>query len=71
MNDTLASAYQTAGLSHLIVVSGSNIALVLIVLLTFTRILPRTFRVGLLITLTILYIIFVGGDTPVIRAGIM
>lgn len=70
-SDTLYAGYQRIGLSHLIVVSGSNIALVLITLLVFTRWMWRNIRLPLLIALTVGYIILVGGDAPVIRAGIM
>lgn len=69
---SVASDLRATGTTHLIVVSGQNVAITLGVLLPLlTLILPRR-RGALLLLLSLpAYVVIVGGDPPVIRAALM
>lgn len=56
---------------HIMVVSGSNVMMLIIFLALFLRAFSPWIRITI-ITLTILgFVILVGGDTPVWRAALM
>lgn len=56
---------------HIMVVSGSNVMMLIIFLALFLRAFSPWIRMAI-ITLTILgFVILVGGDTPVWRAALM
>ncbi len=65
-------AFRTTGLTHLVAVSGANLALVLAVVITFlqTR-LPRGPRLVVFSLLTVGFVLLTGGDSSIVRAGIM
>jgi len=64
--------YNTTGTSHIIVVSGSNLTFVAgLFALTFGRILGKRRAYWLTLAGIILYVLLVGADPVVIRAGIM
>lgn len=62
---------KVVGLLHLVVLSGINITLLASLVATFTGFFSK--RVSLLITIlsVILFIVFVGPQAPIIRAGVM
>ncbi|MCP4168875.1 MAG: ComEC family competence protein [Chloroflexi bacterium] len=66
--------FNLTGTSHVIVISGSNIAIVSGILLgLFTRLLGRRKRIAVILTLggIILYTLLVGADAAVTRAALM
>lgn len=72
MPDDLAEALRATGTTHLVVVSGQNVALILgLAVAALTAMMSR--RRAALLTLGILpaYVVFVGADPPVVRAALM
>ncbi len=69
-HDTLKD-FRTAGLTHILAVSGSNVTLLLTLLFPIFFFLPLRFRVLPLVLSVIFFTLFVGADAPVVRAGIM
>lgn len=70
--DDVDEALRATGTTHLVVVSGQNVALLIgIAVSALTAFMSR--RIASLIALVLLpgYIVFVGADPPVVRAGIM
>jgi competence protein ComEC len=64
--------YNTTGTSHIIVISGSNITFVATLFtLAFGRILGKRRAYWLTIAGIILYVLLVGADAAVVRAGLM
>lgn len=72
ISDSLEDTFRTAGLSHIMVLSGSNVSILLIVLLPLLAVIPSRFFRFLLTTLLFLSILFfLGVDPPLVRAVIM
>lgn len=69
----LAEAMRVSGLSHLTAVSGGNTALVMLAVLTAARILllPVGWRVGITLAALVGYLLVVGPEPSVLRAGVM
>jgi competence protein ComEC len=68
----VAADLRVTGTTHLVVVSGQNVAIALGVLLPLlTLVLPRRRASLLLLLLLPAYVIVVGGDPPVVRAALM
>lgn len=68
----LQADFNTTGLSHLIVISGSNVTLLSALIITSTAWLLGRRSSGLLaIGAALLYCLFVGTDPPVVRATVM
>ncbi|TAK76974.1 MAG: ComEC family competence protein [Dehalococcoidia bacterium] len=68
----IAADLRTTGTTHLVVVSGQNVAVALGVLLPLlTLALPRRRAAMLLLLLLPAYVAVVGGDPPVVRAALM
>lgn len=69
----LAEAMRVSGLSHLTAVSGGNTALVMLAVLTVARIvlLPVGWRVGITLAALVGYLLVVGPEPSVLRAGVM
>jgi competence protein ComEC len=64
--------YNRTGTSHIIVISGSNIAIVAALFsLVFGRLLGKRPAYWLTIAGILLYVLLVGGDAAVVRAGLM
>lgn len=65
--------FTNAGITHILVVSGSNIAFVIIILTGMLRYIPiwRWLRMGVVVIFVIIYGSLVGWDMPVIRAVAM
>ncbi|MEZ4554575.1 MAG: DNA internalization-related competence protein ComEC/Rec2 [Dehalococcoidia bacterium] len=72
MPDELARDLRATGTTHLVVVSGQNVALVLgIAVAVLSSGLPRRRAAGIALGLLPLYVALVGAEPPVIRAAIM
>lgn len=68
--ETIA-AFRGAGLSHVLAVSGSNVAIVVAAVLLMLRRLPLTARVVVGSIALCLFVLIVGPDASVLRAGVM
>jgi ComEC/Rec2-related protein len=66
-------SFTNAGITHILVVSGSNIAFVIVLLTSILRYLPiqRAVRISIIVSFVIGYGSLVGWDMPVIRAVMM
>jgi competence protein ComEC len=71
MSQELTQTFRTAGLSHIIVLSGFNIMIVIASVLFVLRFLPLVLRIFLASVSVILFVMMVGGEASVIRATIM
>lgn len=73
MNQSLKSDFKNSGLTHILVVSGSNIAFVILILTLVLRYFPfnRYIYYGIIFVFLWIYGHIVWWDTPVIRATIM
>ncbi|MEA3407779.1 MAG: DNA internalization-related competence protein ComEC/Rec2 [Chloroflexota bacterium] len=70
--DDLDNAFRTTGLTHIIVISGFNISLVIqAVMLSSHRLLHRWWALGISLAVVALYALFVGATPPVVRAALM
>lgn len=67
----LNQTFRVAGLSHIIVLSGFNIAVVISFILLVFTFLPLLLRVALASFSVILFVIMVGGEASVVRATLM
>lgn len=67
----LNQTFRVAGLSHIIVLSGFNIAIVISFILFVFAFLPLFIRVILASVSVILFVIMVGGEASVVRATLM
>jgi competence protein ComEC len=63
--------FRTSGLSHVVVLSGFNIALVIGVVLFVLRVVPLYLRVAGASLFTFLFIVMVGAEASVVRAALM
>jgi competence protein ComEC len=64
-------AFRASGLSHVLAVSGSNVALVLAGVAAFTRRAPPVRRVSIMLASIGAFVVLVGPDGSVLRAGVM
>lgn len=71
--DQFSHYFEITGMQHVLVASGSNIAL----LLMFTKVIVRRFCPFLLVSrlvlmlVLVIYVMIVGADPPILRAGLM
>lgn len=70
-NTLFYEAIKKAGLLHMVVLSGTNITILGAILGSVFGFLHRKLAVVLTICVIVLFIIFVGAQAPIIRAGIM
>lgn len=63
--------YQETGISHILVVSGSNITLVLILFASFFSLFPRYIRITTTLGMLLIFVWVVWGWVPVVRAASM
>lgn len=68
---SVAASFTTAGLSHVVAISGWNIAQVAAVILSLLRWLPRRPRSLIVIAAIALYTLLAGGSASVVRAAVM
>jgi competence protein ComEC len=73
LSTEVKKSFTNAGITHILVVSGSNIAFVIVLLTGILRYTPiqRLWRIGIIIIFVLLYGSLVGWDMPVIRAVAM
>ena len=72
MSDDLTEALRQTGTTHLVVVSGQNVALLLGLGITvLTLVIPRRRAAVTLLVLLPFYVVLVGADPPVVRAAVM
>lgn len=73
LSDDVKQAFQTAGLTHLLVVSGLNVAYVVIIFLGFFRLIGFKRRYAALLTIPfiLLFMLIAGDNPPVVRATVM
>ncbi len=71
MDEDFSNLYRKIGLSHITVVSGSNIAAILAILAIFFQKFSTSIRVILSLCWIWCYVILVGTDPPVLRALVM
>jgi competence protein ComEC len=73
LTDTIKSAYRDAGTTHILVVSGMNVAYVIIVIVFIFKVFNVPLRLAQLLTIPfiILYTLATGANPPVVRASIM
>ncbi len=71
MSKELMQTFRTAGLSHIVVLSGFNIVILISSVLFVLTFLPIALRVVIATAFVILFVIMVGGEPSVIRATLM
>lgn len=73
LDPVLDRHFQAAGLGHLLVVSGGNVAMVLAPVLALSAAirLPRWWRFTLALGVVVGFVILTGGEPSVLRAGVM
>jgi competence protein ComEC len=71
MDPALTDAFRRAGLSHLVAVSGSNVAIIIGALAWLVRGAGRTLRISLAGVGLLLYVLVVGPEPSVLRAAAM
>jgi competence protein ComEC len=71
MGKGLKETFRIAGLSHVVVLSGFNIAIVISFALVIFKFLPLIARVLTSAGLVIIFVVMVGGEASVIRATLM
>ncbi len=70
--DDLDAAFRITGLTHIIVISGFNISIVIQgVMLGLRRLLHRWWALGISLAMVAFYTVFVGPTPPVVRAALM
>ena len=69
--ERLTIAFRTAGLSHIVAISGYNVTIILSLLTGLLFWLPIRWRFPFLATGIIVFTLFVGAGAPVVRAAIM
>ncbi len=62
---------KAVGLLHIVVLSGMNISILSAIIISLTRSFGRKISLVLSILGTIIFVIFVGPQAPIVRAGIM
>jgi competence protein ComEC len=67
----VAASFTTAGLSHVVAISGWNIAQVGAVIVSLLRWMPRRSRSLLVILAIVVYTLLAGGSASVVRAAVM
>lgn len=71
MSKEMTDTFRVAGLSHIVVLSGFNIAIVIAFVLFLFAFLPLVVRVVLAAFFVILFVLMVGGEVSVLRATAM
>lgn len=71
MSKELTQTFRTAGLSHIVVLSGFNIALVISFVLIVLFMVPLVLRICIAAALVVVFVLAVGGEASVIRATLM
>jgi competence protein ComEC len=67
----LSNDFKNVGLSHILVISGFNITLIITIIIALTKKLYTLIKVFLTLVFVILFVLVVGPTPPVLRAGFM
>lgn len=62
---------RVTGLLHIVVLSGMNITILASIIGLFTKVLPKFLSIGICLFCIVLFVLFVGAEPPIVRAGIM
>ncbi len=68
---TFYETLKAVGLLHLVVLSGMNITILAVIIESITRYFSKRISILITILIIIIFILFVGAEAPVIRAGFM
>lgn len=71
MSKELTDTFRVSGLSHIVVLSGFNIAIIISFALLFLKVVPLLVRVVIASLLVVMFVVMVGGEASVIRATLM
>jgi competence protein ComEC len=73
MSQDIQESFRTSGISHILVVSGSNITFLIVLISGILKYLPirRRYRISIIVAFVLLYSTLVGWDVPVVRSTIM
>ncbi|MBC7498265.1 ComEC/Rec2 family competence protein [Candidatus Gracilibacteria bacterium] len=73
LSSEMKKSFTSAGITHILVVSGSNIAFVIVILTGILKYIPilRGLRISIVIIFVLIYGSLVGWDMPVVRAVAM
>ncbi len=71
MSKELTQTFRTAGISHIVVLSGFNIAILISFVLLVLMFVPLFLRIILAGIFVILFVLMVGGEASIIRATLM
>lgn len=71
MSSELKNTFRAAGVSHIVVLSGFNIAILVMFIFWITFFLPLILRVFFAIGMIILFVLAVGGEASLVRASLM
>jgi competence protein ComEC len=71
MSKELTETFRVAGLSHIVVLSGFNIAIIISFVLLLLRVVPLFVRVLIASLSVVMFVVMVGGEASVIRATLM
>jgi competence protein ComEC len=71
MSEELTQTFRVAGISHIIVLSGFNVAILISFVLLTLSFLPLVIRIVCAGTFVIFFVLMVGGEASIVRATIM
>jgi competence protein ComEC len=71
MSKELLEVFRVSGLSHIVVLSGFNIAIVVAIFIFLLKPFPSLVRIGVTSVGVVLFVIMVGGEASVVRATLM
>lgn len=71
MSEELTQIFRNAGISHIVVLSGFNIAILISFVLLIFVFMPLFLRIFFAGSLVILFVLMVGGEASIVRATIM
>lgn len=71
MSKNLTQTFRVSGLSHIVVLSGFNIAILISSLFLILKFLPLLFRIIVVSVIVCLFVLMVGAEASVVRATIM
>lgn len=71
MSESLVDDFRKTGLAHIVAISGGNITIIIIFIFSILSFLPRWIQILSASFIIILFILFVGASSAVVRAGVM
>lgn len=71
LSDELADAFQRTGLTHIVAISGANVALVILLVEKLLVLVPKKLRLGVIVLFLAIFCLLVGLSASVVRATIM